>query len=160
MRKLRVYLDHCAYNRPFDEQSQMIVHLESVAVQFIQELIRNEKIELIWSYINERENQDHPFEEHQATINQWADIATHCPPMNEIPLKAAEIMKYNVKTLDALHIACAVITRCDYFITTDIPLLKKADKIEGVKVISPIGFVRMLGDDNASENEIGIDSVR
>jgi hypothetical protein len=56
MRKLQIYFDHCAYNRPFDDQSQMIVRLESVAVQFIQELIRNRKIELIWSYINEREN--------------------------------------------------------------------------------------------------------
>ncbi len=32
MHKMRVYLDNCCYNRPFDEQTQPVVRLETDAL--------------------------------------------------------------------------------------------------------------------------------
>ena len=60
--KLKVYLDNCCFNRPFDDQSQLIIRLETEAILFIQEEIKNGNIELVWSYILEQENDDNPFE--------------------------------------------------------------------------------------------------
>jgi hypothetical protein len=37
---MRVYLDNCCYNRPFDEQEQMSVRLEAAAKLHIQAAIR------------------------------------------------------------------------------------------------------------------------
>lgn len=42
---MRVYLDNCCYNRPFDEQSQLKVLLESLAKLDIQRQMRDGTIE-------------------------------------------------------------------------------------------------------------------
>lgn len=44
---MRVYLDNCSYNRPYDDQSQMRIHLETQAKLHIQDMIRQEQIELV-----------------------------------------------------------------------------------------------------------------
>ena len=38
MQKIRVYLDNCAYNRPYDNQNDINIRLESEAKLFIQVL--------------------------------------------------------------------------------------------------------------------------
>jgi hypothetical protein len=48
---MRIYLDLCVYNRPFDDQSMIRVKLEAEAVMYIQTKIVNKEIELAWSYI-------------------------------------------------------------------------------------------------------------
>jgi hypothetical protein len=40
-KKLRVYLDNCCYNRPFDNQNQRSVQLETQAKLWIQDLIKD-----------------------------------------------------------------------------------------------------------------------
>lgn len=37
---MRVYLDNCCYNRPFDDQTQLKVRLETEAKLFVQGLMR------------------------------------------------------------------------------------------------------------------------
>lgn len=37
---VKLYLDNCSYNRPFDDQTQMKIHLETEAKLYIQECIR------------------------------------------------------------------------------------------------------------------------
>ncbi len=53
---LRVYLDNCVFNRPFDDQSQIRIKLETEAKFYIQALIKQRQLVLIWSYILELEN--------------------------------------------------------------------------------------------------------
>ena len=49
-------------------------------------------------------------------------------------------MEQGVKAKDALHIACAVKCGCEYFITTDNKLTRKA--VAGIQIVNPIDFVR------------------
>ena len=49
LQKIKVYLDNCAYNRPFDNQSHIKIILETEAKQHIQQLIINKAIDLIYS---------------------------------------------------------------------------------------------------------------
>ena len=49
--KIRLYLDNCCFNRPFDDQSQIRIRLEAEAKLKIQEEIRSGTFQLIWSYI-------------------------------------------------------------------------------------------------------------
>ena len=54
--KLRIYLDMCTFNRPFDDQNQLKIKLETEAKLFIQQGIVDGHYELVWSYILEYEN--------------------------------------------------------------------------------------------------------
>ena len=49
MKRIKVYLDNCCYNRPFDDQTQFVIHLEALAKLKIQRDIRARKIELATS---------------------------------------------------------------------------------------------------------------
>ena len=60
---MKIYLDNCCFNRPFDDQSQIRIRLEAEAKLKIQIDIQDGKFELVWSYILDAENEANPFEE-------------------------------------------------------------------------------------------------
>ena len=141
----KIYLDVCSYNRPFDSQTQMKIRLETEAKLFIQAGIREGKYTLCWSFMLDYENNKNPYEEKRSMIAPWKEIAEdYCSSSDAIISRGKEIMKLGVKNNDALHIACAVERQCEYFITTDKPLPKK--RIEEIRVINPIDFVREMED--------------
>jgi len=140
MPKIRVYLDNCTYNRPYDDQNDIRVRLESEAKLFIQEKIKDNKIDLVWSSMNSYENNDNPSPEKRERIVVWKNIAVECCKFNEnILKKAEELQSQNIRAKDALHIAVAIYTQCNYFITTDKKILNK--KIDGIKALNPLDFV-------------------
>jgi hypothetical protein len=51
-----LYLDNCCFNRPFDDQKQIRIRIETEAKLYIQEKIISGEFELAWSYILEYEN--------------------------------------------------------------------------------------------------------
>ena len=44
--------------------------------------------------------------------------------------------------MDALHIGSAIISGCNYFLTTDDKVLKKSEFITELTIIDPIGFIK------------------
>jgi len=145
MRKPKIYLDNCSYNRPFDDQLQMKIRLETEAKLYIQSNIRQKKYSLVWSYMLDYENNESPYEEKRNAIAPWKDIAEdYCPSSDAVPALGCEIMKHGIKSKDALHIACAVLSGCGYFITTDRKLTNKT--IVNIKIINPIDFIREMED--------------
>ena len=139
---MRIYLDTCCYNRPFDDKSLMNIKLESLSKLLIQEKIRQEEYDLVWSYILDFENYCNPYVEIKNYIQKWEKIAVYfCDYSDEITKKAKELEKIGIKQKDAIHIACAISSKCSYFITTDYKLIKK--NIDEIKVINPIDFVRL-----------------
>ena len=140
---MRIYLDMCCYNRPYDDQSQLKVAMETQSKLYIQTLIKDKNLELVVSYMLRYECSNNPFEMRRNTIfdfiNKNAYAYVGIEHKKEIEEKAAEIMLTGVKFKDACHVASAIFAECDYFITTDIRLLKyKCDKI---KLVTPIEFV-------------------
>ena len=141
MRITKVYLDNCSYNRPFDNQSQMKIRLETEAKLYIQSGIREKRFSLVWSYMLDYENDNNPYEEKKNAIAPWKEFADYyCSSSDEIFYAGGKIMEYGIKAKDALHIACAIKSGCEYFITTDNKLINKA--ILKIKIINPIDFVR------------------
>jgi len=146
---MRIYLDNCCYNRPFDNQSDIIVKLESEAVSFIQERIKLGKLDLVWSYIMDYENSFNPFEDRQISIEKWRQFAKEDVNTNDEIVKQAEnLTSLNIKKKDALHVACALYAKCQYFLTTDLKLLNKT--VNGISIINPVDFLKVQGvqDDN------------
>lgn len=141
----RIYLDNCSYNRPFDNQSQMKVRLETESKLHIQSGIREKKYSLVWSYMLDRENDDNPYEEKRKAVSLWKEIADgYCPSSDDVLSLGCGIMRYGINAKDALHLACALKSGCEYFITTDNRLTNK--KIESIKIVNPIDFVREMED--------------
>lgn len=144
---MRVYLDNCCYNRPFDDQTQLRIRLEAEAKLGIQEMILEKKVELAWSYILDFENELNPFEPRKAVVQQWRTRATVDTGETKEIVQCAEALAHTgMKSKDALHLACAISLRCDCFLTTDDQLLKKAVSIEEIRVIDPVTFIREEGE--------------
>jgi len=57
----KIYLDMNIYNRVFDDQTQLRIKFETMAVDIIFELIEKEKYKLCWSFILEDENNINPY---------------------------------------------------------------------------------------------------
>lgn len=144
---LRVYLDNCCYNRPYDDQSQIRISLEAQAEIFIQNAIKAGNLELAASHVLLYENSKNPHEDRRWAIYEFikrnTSIFVDVDRSNETATIAREIMSTGIKDTDAAHIACAIQADCDYFLTTDNRVLKyRGEKIE---VINPVDFIKILG---------------
>lgn len=77
MKNKTVYLDNCTYNRPFDDQSHLRISLETQAKLYIQSLIKDNKIDLIYSYVCFYENYVNPFENKKLSIFEFSKYAKY-----------------------------------------------------------------------------------
>jgi hypothetical protein len=68
---IRVYLDNCCYNRPYDDQSQSKIVKETEAKLYIQKMITDGKLELAVSYISRFENIENPNKKNREFINNF-----------------------------------------------------------------------------------------
>jgi len=143
---LRVYLDNCCYNRPYDDQEQVKVALETFATITIQTLIRLGAVELAWSYMLDYENQRNESEEQKESIQRWALFAAvDVDESPDVRAVARHVQATGLRPADALHVACAIEAKCDCFITVDKRLLKYQD--ERIAVCDPLDFLRILEDE-------------
>jgi predicted nucleic acid-binding protein len=140
MGKLKIYLDSCCFNRPFDDQSDLWVRLETEAKLRIQEMVREQTVALLWSSVLDYENNDNPSAEKRERIDAWKQLATAICKMSEDIFRQADNLQIvGLKPKDALHLACALTLGADYFITTDKKILNKT--IDGIAVINPVWFI-------------------
>jgi predicted nucleic acid-binding protein len=140
---MKVYLDNCCFNRPYDDQSHLRIRLEAEAKLKIQEETRNGVFELIWSYILDYENSRNPFKERREQIVKWRKYAVEdIVESKGILGVAAMLQEHGLKKIDSLHIACAIEAGSEYFLTTDDGILKRATLIQEIKVTDPIGFIK------------------
>jgi predicted nucleic acid-binding protein len=139
---MRLYLDNCCFNRPFDDQSTLTIRLETEAKLHIQHAIRAGQYALGWSYILDYENAANPLEERRVEIQQWKALADSV--VTETPAILAtmtDLVTLGFKPLDALHLACAQALGCQYFLTVDKGILKKATLVSALRIVSPVEFV-------------------
>ena len=86
------------------------------------------------------ENDDNPFMLRKLAIEKFFIYATENIVEGDKLVKIAEdIKKTRLKTKDSLHVACAIVAECDYFLSTDKRLLKYKDK--RIQILNPIDFV-------------------
>jgi|SRR3954470_7225546 len=140
---MRIYMDNCCFNRPFDSQAQVRIQLETEAKLRIQERVVAGEIELAWSYMLDYENAASPFEERRATVSSWRKRSV--VDISETPAvleHAKSLAALGLHSKDALHVACAAEAGCDYFVTTDDFLLKKLAKQARILAVDPTAFVR------------------
>lgn len=143
---LKVYLDICSLKRPFDDQTQPRIHLESEAVLEILKQADREEILLASSEALELENaRDPDLQRRSRTEELLRRMAIQILLLPSHRQRAAELAALGFKPMDALHIATAEQAEADAFISTDDGLLRAASRhadILKVRVLDPIVFIR------------------
>ncbi|MEM3086240.1 MAG: hypothetical protein QXO51_07325 [Halobacteria archaeon] len=146
---MRVYLDTCAWCRPFDRPSPRILREAQALREILQEADRGHLI-LVGSPVLEVELDwlGDPEKREAARNLAWKSIS-NAP--SQVPAGIASTRRrlrdLGLTPPDALHVAWAVEARCDVFITTDDGVLKMEQKIgqeTGLRVSDPVRFARSL----------------
>lgn len=139
---MRLYLDNCCFNRPYDKQHMLTIRLETEAKLHIQNAILIGQYQLGWSYILDYENAANPFEERRIEIQKWKSFAdSYTVATSSVLVMMEEFIAIGIKPKDALHIACAKKLDCEYFLTVDKGILRKAEQVFQIQILSPIDFV-------------------
>ncbi|MCB1144121.1 MAG: PIN domain-containing protein [Leptospiraceae bacterium] len=141
---MKIYLDNCSFNRPYDDQSQIKIFLESQAKLFIQSEIKKNKIELIWSYILDYENSRNSNLDKMKLISDWKSLASIDVEESQAIIKnSKELMERGLDIYDSLHIACAFEGNSDFFVTTDRKIINKLSFFQELKILNPIEFLNV-----------------
>ena len=139
---MKLYIDTSVYNRPFDDQTQPRIWLETLALGLILQLVESGDATLVNSSVLEFENNHNPFSLRREWMERCLGLATEYQRLDEaVQKRAEELEKHGVSAIDALHVATAESANADFFITCDDRLLKKVKQFK-VKSINPVDFVQ------------------
>ena len=108
---MRIYLDNCCFNRPFDDQKQLRIKLETEAKLDIQERIFQKEIELTWSYILDFENEENPFDHRRIAIRGWKNHASVDTDETKEIVEWAE--RFHHMEIKSIHSIWLVLSLCD-----------------------------------------------
>ena len=144
----KIYLDNCVLNRPFDDQSQERIRLETEAIILL--FSRLERKEWTWlgSKALEIEIGKAPDAEQQLRLRRVTEFISVVVEIGEKELERAnELQKLGFVGFDSIHLACAESGKADFFLTTDDRLLKLAKKVAKklhVTVENPLDWLKEM----------------
>ena len=141
-----VYLDVCCLNRPFDDQAQARIRLETEAITLILARMRAHGWQWISSEAVELEVAAGPLGSRRDWIEQLltaadASVAIAAQEM----ARARQLVALGFRGLDALHIACAEQGRATVLLTTDDRFLRAARRVASrlqVAVRNPVSWLQ------------------
>ncbi len=142
---MRLYLDVCSLNRPYDDPSIDRNRLEAEAVMIMLGRVSDGRHWLVSSEIIDREVAACPDLEKAELVKETLRLAKQRVVLTTADLvRFRELAGLGFPKLDALHLACAEAAKCDYFVTTDDKLTKRAKaqrRALAVVVVNPLTFV-------------------
>jgi hypothetical protein len=125
-----VYLDMCCLKRPFDDQSQPRIKLESEAVLGVLAAESGE-LRFVRSMALVLENSCNPVAERASRVEHWLATSPAHKPIADVAgmeNRTAELVGLGFKNFDALHIATAEQAGADVFASCDDRLLAVASR--------------------------------
>jgi predicted nucleic acid-binding protein len=144
---LKLYLDCCALQRPFDDRSQLRVATEAEAILKLFEEFEAGFFEIASSDVLLFELSKIELSARRTyCINLLAKSSYFVELTDSIEALAISYSELDIKTADALHLASAVKGNADYFCSCDDRFIKKAQLVETglTKVVSVLELVQEL----------------
>jgi predicted nucleic acid-binding protein len=140
---MRLYLDNSVLNRPFDDQRQPRIWLETLSFSLMLTLIEAGEARMIRSPIHDLENGRNPFPLRRRWIEKCLRLAEASVALDDaIKSRALALEQAGVKALDALHLACAEAAGAERFLTCDDRLIRRCS---GQMIVqSPVTFTTDL----------------
>jgi predicted nucleic acid-binding protein len=146
---MKVYLDVSCLNRPFDDQGQMRIRLETEAVTLILEQFDSGTWEHVSSEMARIEIDAMPDAERRARVTlllpEEKAILKLTPGVFD---RAAALEKLRFKPADALHVAAAEELAADALLSCDDRLCRLAERVAGqlrVRVVNPLDWLKEIG---------------
>ena len=137
------------YKRPFDDQRQMRIRLETVAITMIFALVDDGQLTARWSFVLDYENSRDPVPERREFVQYLSRCCeTTIEPDESVRELARSFSKtYEIRGRDALHLAISEMSGCDFLVTCDDQLIRQGQRLQRqgvitVRVINPIDFVQ------------------
>lgn len=125
----KIYLDACCLNRPFDDQTQSRIALETQAILTILSQCQSGQWKLISSTVLDAELAQMPNIEKLKNVKSILAIAKIKVMSSKfIEERTVELTKLGFSGYDAAHIASAERSRADIFLSTDDRLINKAKR--------------------------------
>ena len=139
---IRLYLDTCCLNRPFDDQSQERVRLESETILRILEHVAGGEWGMIGSDAVDAEAAANRDAERRRRVQALAGTATEHVSINPARTKRAQVLEgMGFRGYDSLHVACAEAAEADILLTTDDAFVRRARRLQHelrVRVANPV----------------------
>ncbi len=143
--KIRIYMDACCLNRPFDDLTQDRIRMESEAVITIIKKVISGDCVLVSSDTTDLEISQMPDFDRKEKVLSWINLASEHVSLNDKNQKRALYFEQSgIYGYDSLHLACAEEGAVDVFFSTDDDLLKKYNKIvpkPKMRVENPLAWV-------------------
>ena len=142
---IRIYLDACCLNRPFDDQSQDRIRLEAEAVILILTHVEEGGYEWTASDVLRFESDQMPDAVRRDDVRALLSAASRLVALDRAAVaRAAELERIGFRSFDALHLACAEADSVDVFLTTDDRFLGRARRFADrlrVQVENPLTWL-------------------
>ena len=129
---MKIYLDNCCYNRPFDDQTQPRVREETDAISaIITRTIASNDIILSSDILLFEVMKIKALDKRRAILSMINRLTDKTVALNEqINLRKNDIMcASNIRDMDAAHLACAEFGDAEFFLTTDDKLIKACENL-------------------------------
>lgn len=140
-----IYLDVCCLNRPFDDQTQDRIRLETEAIIIIINKCKINNWQLVTSNAIETEIAKISNREKLKQVIEILSLATMRIFVNEtIAKRTLELNQIGFSAYDAAHIASAEYGQVDILLTTDDRLLKRSLRygdIIKVQLANPLDWI-------------------
>ncbi len=147
---MKVYLDVCCLNRPFDDQRQPRIRLESEAIALILEQFDAGKWRMVSSEMILLEVAAMPDRERRRRVRALLPGAGDTIRLTPGIFRRAEVLvQRGLKTADAVHVAAAERQGADVLLTCDDRLCslgRRLRKTLRVKVVDPVSWLREVQD--------------
>ncbi|MGD1856617.1 MAG: PIN domain-containing protein [Leptolyngbyaceae cyanobacterium] len=118
-------MDTSVLNRPFDDQTQPRIALETQALRTILQLVESGQVELVGSAVLDYENSRNSSQMRRQWVQQCLELAKRYQELDTaVTQRASELEDQGLKAVDALHVACSEAAQCDYFLTCDDRLMR------------------------------------
>src|SRR6056297_2414507 len=105
---MKLYFDLCLLYRPFDDQNDERIKLETQVLLLLLDLISAGKAHFVNSFALDFENSKNPNLESRFKVSSLLKYATEYVEYDDMILhRALNIEKLGIMSMDALHIACA-----------------------------------------------------
>src|SRR5438067_844857 len=102
---MRIYLDICCLKRPFDDQTQARVHLETEAVLALLDA-SGTQLEFLHAAAQDLENELNPLPSRAARVRQWLEAIPLADLADDVLQgRITELLNYGFKSFDAFHLA-------------------------------------------------------
>lgn len=145
---VKIYFDNCALNRPFDDQSQERIRLETEAVLLLLSRLVSKEWMWLGSRALEIEIDRTNDVEQRSRLRRVIEFVSSSVELGEKELaRAKSLEKLGFVGFDAVHLACAESGKVDVFLTTDDRLLKLAKRVATklhVKVENPLDWIKEM----------------